>query len=121
MARIAVRRAAGRSALLVSCKASVRLSADESGPYVPSVVREVVLERWRLGLDQHRVNVRYGAEVTAIRGARPTFEITLANGEVVRAAGGIACFDRLHLELCVGEARGHAQIGEQAVHDCRAG
>ncbi|MEI8298684.1 MAG: cyclic nucleotide-binding domain-containing protein [Pseudomonadota bacterium] len=50
-----------------------------------AATREVVLERWQQGLREFRVNVRYGAEVTKIRGARPAFEILLADGTVVSA------------------------------------
>lgn len=47
--------------------------------------RETVLGRWGSGLTQHRVNVRYGAEVVKLSGARPRFEIELKNGERVSA------------------------------------
>ena len=47
--------------------------------------RETVLERWATGLAGHRVNVRYGAEVVAIRGARPRFQVVLRDGEVIEA------------------------------------
>ena len=48
-------------------------------------VREAVLERWSSGLEQHRVNLRTGAEVVAISGSRPGFEIRLKSGDVVQA------------------------------------
>ena len=48
--------------------------------------RESVLDAWQRGLEQGGVNVRYGAEVTAISGARPEFAVTLANGETISAA-----------------------------------
>ncbi len=47
--------------------------------------REEVLERWRVGLERLKVNVRYGAEVTAISGERPLFSITLADGAAIFA------------------------------------
>ena len=50
-----------------------------------AAVRETVLERWATGLTEHRVNVRYGAEVLAISGSRPRFEIALKGGGVVHA------------------------------------
>ena len=48
--------------------------------------REAVLDTWQQGLDQHKVNVRYGAEVKSISGTRPGFQLTLADGEVIDAA-----------------------------------
>jgi Fe-S-cluster-containing hydrogenase component 2/CRP-like cAMP-binding protein/thioredoxin reductase len=48
-------------------------------------VRENVLERWRAGLDRHRVNLRTGAEVVAVSGRQPDFEIRLKSGERLRA------------------------------------
>jgi CRP-like cAMP-binding protein/Fe-S-cluster-containing hydrogenase component 2/thioredoxin reductase len=47
--------------------------------------RETVLNRWGSGLSQHRVNVRYGAEVVKLAGARPRFDIELKSGERVSA------------------------------------
>jgi CRP-like cAMP-binding protein/thioredoxin reductase/ferredoxin-like protein FixX len=47
--------------------------------------REAVLERWSRGLDRHRVNVRYGAEVVSIAGSRPAFRIALQSGETLEA------------------------------------
>jgi CRP-like cAMP-binding protein/thioredoxin reductase len=47
--------------------------------------RETVLERWQRGLDRHRVNVRYGAEVTGVEGRRPAFRIRLKDGATVEA------------------------------------
>lgn len=47
--------------------------------------RESILGSWRQALATHRVNVRYGAEVTAISGRKPEFAITLASGEVLAA------------------------------------
>ena len=48
--------------------------------------REAVLDTWQQGLDQHNVNVRYGADVKSISGTRPGFKLTLADGEVIEAA-----------------------------------
>ena len=47
--------------------------------------REAVLGAWQRSIDEMGVNIRYGAEVTAISGAQPNFEVTLANGETLRA------------------------------------
>ncbi len=47
--------------------------------------RETVLDRWGSGLDQHRVNIRYGAEVLRITGQIPAFEIELKSGERLKA------------------------------------
>jgi Fe-S-cluster-containing hydrogenase component 2/CRP-like cAMP-binding protein/thioredoxin reductase len=47
--------------------------------------RETVLDRWGKGLDKHRVNIRYGAEVVRITGAKPAFDIELKSGERVAA------------------------------------
>ncbi|MCI0436282.1 MAG: NAD(P)-binding domain-containing protein, partial [Gemmatimonadetes bacterium] len=47
--------------------------------------RETVLERWSNGLRQHRVSVRYGAEVVRISGRTPAFDIELESGDRVRA------------------------------------
>jgi len=48
--------------------------------------REAILDSWQSGLDSLGVNIRYGAEVTAISGARPKFSLQLGNGEVVESA-----------------------------------
>lgn len=47
--------------------------------------REMILDWWRTGLEEKRVNVRFGAEVTGIEGTRGEFRIALKNGEVVEA------------------------------------
>jgi Fe-S-cluster-containing hydrogenase component 2/CRP-like cAMP-binding protein/thioredoxin reductase len=47
--------------------------------------RETVLDRWGNGLEQHRVNVRYGAEVVRLAGEKPAFEIDLKSGERLKA------------------------------------
>ena len=47
--------------------------------------RESVLDAWQRGLEQGGVNVRFGAGVTTISGARPSFTVTLANGETIAA------------------------------------
>lgn len=46
--------------------------------------REAVLGAWREGLDSQVISVRYDAEVKAIAGSRPEFELTLADGEIVQ-------------------------------------
>jgi CRP-like cAMP-binding protein/thioredoxin reductase len=51
--------------------------------------REAVLAGWQRGLEKFAVNVRYGAEVAGISGARPDFQITLADGEQIAAAAVI--------------------------------
>jgi CRP-like cAMP-binding protein/Fe-S-cluster-containing hydrogenase component 2/thioredoxin reductase len=48
-------------------------------------VREGILERWRQDLERLGVNLRTGAEVGAIRGRKPDFEIELKGGETLRA------------------------------------
>jgi Fe-S-cluster-containing hydrogenase component 2/CRP-like cAMP-binding protein/thioredoxin reductase len=48
-------------------------------------VRETILERWRAGLQRHRVNLRTGAEVVAVSGVHPAFEIRLKSGETLHA------------------------------------
>ena len=47
--------------------------------------RESVLERWARGIERHQVNVRYGAEVVSLTGARPAFHIGLKDGGSVEA------------------------------------
>ena len=47
--------------------------------------REAVLSSWHKGMDELDVNVRYDCEVTAIAGAHPNFEITLANGDSINS------------------------------------
>ena len=47
--------------------------------------RESILGSWQSGLDTLGVNIRYSAEVTAITGQRPNFELQLANGESLQA------------------------------------
>ncbi len=47
--------------------------------------REAVLGAWHDGIDRLGVNIRYDAEVTAITGAAPDFELTLVNGENLQA------------------------------------
>jgi CRP-like cAMP-binding protein/thioredoxin reductase/Fe-S-cluster-containing hydrogenase component 2 len=48
--------------------------------------REAVLSAWQDGIDRHGINIRYGAEVTAVSGAQPDFRLELANGETLQAA-----------------------------------
>jgi CRP-like cAMP-binding protein/thioredoxin reductase/Fe-S-cluster-containing hydrogenase component 2 len=47
--------------------------------------REAVLGAWQIGIDKLGVNVRFGAELTAIGGAAPNFELTLADGESLQS------------------------------------
>ena len=47
--------------------------------------REAVLGAWQSATEQLGVNIRYGAEVTAISGARPDFSLTLTSGETLIA------------------------------------
>ncbi|MDX1507699.1 MAG: NAD(P)-binding domain-containing protein, partial [Woeseiaceae bacterium] len=47
--------------------------------------REAVLDTWQQGIDSRSVNIRYDAEVTAITGTRPAFDIALADGEHLQA------------------------------------
>ncbi len=42
--------------------------------------REAVLDAWQRGVESRSVRIRYGAEVTAISGERPAFEVTLKDG-----------------------------------------
>ncbi len=44
--------------------------------------REAVLEAWNREIDQHRVNIRYGAEVVSIGGGDRGFEVRTRAGEV---------------------------------------
>jgi len=47
--------------------------------------REAVLDSWQDDVDKLAINVRYGSEVTAISGAAPAFDLTLANGQSITA------------------------------------
>ena len=47
--------------------------------------REAVLDTWKQGIKGHGVNLKFGAEVTAIEGAKGAFEISLKNGKKVSA------------------------------------
>ncbi len=47
--------------------------------------REAVVDAWANGIVQAGINVRYGAEVTAISGQRPSITLTLADGETITA------------------------------------
>ena len=47
--------------------------------------REAVLGAWQDGIDKLGINVRYGAEVTAVSGAAPDFSVTLGDGETLQA------------------------------------
>ena len=48
--------------------------------------REAVLDGWQSGLEKLAVNIRYGAEVVAISGARPELIVQLSNGESLQCA-----------------------------------
>ncbi len=48
-------------------------------------IREDILATWERGLAERRVNLRCNAEVTAIRGQTPEFEIELKDGRTVGA------------------------------------
>ena len=45
--------------------------------------REAILGSWQSGLDELGINIRYNAEVAAIRGAKPDFELSLLDGETL--------------------------------------
>jgi cGMP-dependent protein kinase 2 len=47
--------------------------------------RETILESWNKGIADHKVNVRYHAEVKAVSGGTGDFLITLTNGDKVQA------------------------------------
>jgi CRP-like cAMP-binding protein/thioredoxin reductase/Pyruvate/2-oxoacid:ferredoxin oxidoreductase delta subunit len=47
--------------------------------------REKILGKWDEELAKHKVNMRYGSQVTGIKGERGAFQITLANGQTVMA------------------------------------
>ena len=47
--------------------------------------REAVLDRWAEDIRGRRIHVRFGAQVTAIRGSRGDFRLTLASGEELAA------------------------------------
>ncbi len=47
--------------------------------------REAILDRWQHGIEAFGINVQYGAEVTAIKGSRPVFDLSLANGETLQS------------------------------------
>jgi len=47
--------------------------------------REAVLGAWQNGIEKLGVNIQYGAEVTAINGSAPSFELTLSNSEVMQS------------------------------------
>src|SRR5436190_8481355 len=46
--------------------------------------REAVLEAWNRGLEAHKVDIRYGSEVSAIAGADGAFEVKTRAGETFR-------------------------------------
>lgn len=48
--------------------------------------REQVLGAWQTGIDKHKVNVRYNAEVSGITGEKENFTLKLKDGDEVRAS-----------------------------------
>src|SRR6201991_4622314 len=46
--------------------------------------REAILESWEEGIRTRKVDIKYRAEVSFIRGTRGSFEISLKSGEVIR-------------------------------------
>lgn len=46
--------------------------------------REAILDGWESGTTHHNVNVRYGAEASAINGEKGNFTISLTNGETIQ-------------------------------------
>jgi thioredoxin reductase/Fe-S-cluster-containing hydrogenase component 2 len=47
--------------------------------------REQVLGAWVQGLEQYKVNIQYGSEVTGIEGERGNFKLTMKDGAVVES------------------------------------
>lgn len=47
--------------------------------------REQVLDTWDNGISEHKVNIRYKAEVTGISGQKGDFTLTIADGGSIRA------------------------------------
>lgn len=47
--------------------------------------REAVLDAWQRGIESIGLDVRYGADVTAIAGAQPNFEVSLAGGDKLQS------------------------------------
>src|SRR5258708_3664691 len=46
--------------------------------------RESILESWERGIQSANVNIKYHAEVSAIRGTRGSFQIATKSGEAIR-------------------------------------
>jgi Fe-S-cluster-containing hydrogenase component 2/CRP-like cAMP-binding protein/thioredoxin reductase len=46
--------------------------------------RETILESWERGIQSSKINIKYRAEVTGIRGTGGNFEITIKSGEIIR-------------------------------------
>ena len=46
--------------------------------------REEILDVWESGLEEHNVNIQYGAEVSSIEGEQGNFTIGLTNGDSVK-------------------------------------
>src|SRR5580692_807222 len=47
--------------------------------------REEVIDSWTKTADENGVNIRFGAEVQAIKGEEGAFELTLVGGEILTA------------------------------------
>ena len=47
--------------------------------------REGILQRWSEGVERSKINIRYGAEVTSIKGTQGDFVVSLGNGTTVGA------------------------------------
>ena len=47
--------------------------------------REQVLQTWEDGIDREKINIRYNAEVSGIKGEKGNFTITLQSGELIEA------------------------------------
>ena len=47
--------------------------------------REGILQKWVAGLEQANINIRYGAEVTSIKGSQGDFTILLGDGATIGA------------------------------------
>lgn len=51
--------------------------------------REAILESWHRGIEKLAINVRFGSEVTSVTGAKPKFQLTLADGDTIEAGAVI--------------------------------
>ena len=74
--------------------------------------REEVLDTWNQGLQQHKVNIRYNAEVVGVKGQKGNFEITLKDKSVVQAENvvlAIGLQGNLNKLTCPGAELPHVQ------------